>query len=47
MHAKIKRGLLNKPTLSKEESSESAFKAFSISMSTKTDKDRVDALVLP
>jgi hypothetical protein len=47
MQARIKRGLLNNPTLKIEESSDKAFTAFNISIKTKTDKDNVDAFVLP
>lgn len=47
MQAKIKSGLQNNPTLKILESSESAFKALSISIITKTDKLRVEALALP
>jgi hypothetical protein len=47
MQAMIKYGFENNPTLNILESSESAFTAFSISISTKTLKDIVEAFFLP
>lgn len=45
--AKRSHGLTNGLIVSKELSSEMALRALSISITTKTDSDRVDALIFP
>jgi len=47
MQASINRGFENKPTLNILESSERAFKAFNISIMTKTERLKVEALAFP
>jgi hypothetical protein len=45
--AKIKYGLMNGDIVSSELSSEIALSAFNISITTRTERDRVDAFIFP